>query len=124
MRWQNPEAAMPTLTLPQGTIHYRDHGDPGAPTVVFVHGALVDGSLWRGVAPGVADAGLRPIPPDLPLGSQPEAMAPDADLSPRGVARILIDVLDRLDLTDVCLVANDTGGAIAQLLLDMDDRRV
>ena len=38
---------------------------------------------------------------------------PDADLSPRGVAGLIADFLDALDLERVTLVANDTGGAIA-----------
>ena len=34
-----------SITLRQGTIHYRDEGD-GDP-IVFVHGLFVDGRLWR-----------------------------------------------------------------------------
>lgn len=115
---------MSTVTLPQGTLHYRDLGPADAPAVVFVHGALVDGTLWRHVTPLVAERGLRTIAPDWPLGSHPEPMAPDADLSPRGVARMVIDLLARLDLDDVTLVANDSGGAITQFVLDTDARRV
>lgn len=115
---------MPAATLPDGTIHYRDLGDPTAPPVVFVHGVLVNGSLWDDVAHAVAAAGLRAIVPDWPLGSHPEAMAPSADMSPRGVARMIVAFLDHLELTDACLVANDTGGALTQLALTIDARRV
>jgi pimeloyl-ACP methyl ester carboxylesterase len=118
------EDPMPTTSLPQGTISYVEHGAAGAPAVVFVHGILVDGTLWRSVAPAVAAQGFRCWVPDLPLGSHRRAMDPDADLTPRGVARLLLDFLEHHDLTDVCLVANDTGGAITQFLLDIDDRRV
>ena len=38
---------MPEITLPQGTIHYRDEG--AGPPLVFVHGALVNGRLWEPV---------------------------------------------------------------------------
>ena len=49
---------------------------------------------------------------------------PTADQSPRGVARQVIAFLERLDLTDVTLVGNDTGGAICQYLLDTDASRI
>jgi pimeloyl-ACP methyl ester carboxylesterase len=42
---------------------------------------------------------------------------PHADLSPPGLAALVAAFLDRLDLHDVTLVANDTGGAIAQIVI-------
>jgi pimeloyl-ACP methyl ester carboxylesterase len=98
--------------LSQGTIRYRESGE-GRP-IVFVHGLLVDGRLWRKVTPLLED-GFRCIVPDLPLGSHVEPMNPDADLSPPGLARIIADFLEALELEDVVLVANDTGGAISQI---------
>jgi pimeloyl-ACP methyl ester carboxylesterase len=98
--------------LPQGTIHYSESGE-GQP-VVFVHGLLVDGRLWRKVTP-LLDERCRCIVPDLPLGSHRSPMSPDADLSPPGLARILDGFLEALGLEDVTLVANDTGGAISQI---------
>jgi pimeloyl-ACP methyl ester carboxylesterase len=110
---------MHEITLPQGTIHYRDDGD-GRP-VVFVHGLLVDGTLWRKVTP-LLD-GARRIVPDLPLGSHRRAMNADADVSPAGVARLVGDLLAALGLEDVTLVGNDTGGLICQLVaLDHGER--
>jgi pimeloyl-ACP methyl ester carboxylesterase len=111
---------MPEIKLPQGTISYRDSGD-GSP-VVFVHGLLVDSALWRKVIPLLA-SDVRCIAPDLPLGSHRRAMGPDADITPRGVARLVGDLLAALDLEDVTLVGNDTGGAISQLVaLDHGER--
>jgi pimeloyl-ACP methyl ester carboxylesterase len=103
---------MGEATLPQGTIHYSESGE-GRP-VVFAHGLLVDGRLWRKVTP-LLDERFRCIVPDLPLGSHRTAMSPDADLSPPGLARILAGFLEALGLEDVTLVANDTGGAISQI---------
>jgi pimeloyl-ACP methyl ester carboxylesterase len=51
---------------------------------------------------------------DLPLHGQTPAAA-DQDFSLPGLARFLDDCCDALELTDVDLVANDTGGAIAQV---------
>jgi pimeloyl-ACP methyl ester carboxylesterase len=103
---------MPQTELPQGTIGYRESGE--GPPIVFVHGLLVDGRLWRKVTPLLEDR-FRCIVPDLPLGSHPTPMNADADLSPPGLARIVAGFLEALDLEDVVLVANDTGGAISQI---------
>jgi pimeloyl-ACP methyl ester carboxylesterase len=111
---------MPEITLPQGTIHYRDTGE--GPPVVFVHGLLVDGTLWRKVTP-LLEGEARCIAPDLPLGSHRVAMNADAERTPAGVARLVGDFLAALDLEDVTLVGNDTGGAISQLVaLDHGER--
>jgi pimeloyl-ACP methyl ester carboxylesterase len=110
------------VDLPQGQVSYRVTGPPAStqPPVVFLHGLLVDGRLWGGVADRLAERGVRGYAPTLPLGSQPAPMRPDADLTPRGVARLVLDFIAALGLRDVTLVGNDTGGAIAQFVLDTD----
>lgn len=117
---------MPTVDLPQGRVHYRAAGpeDCPAPPVVFVHGLLVNGELWSAVADRLASDGVRTYAPDLPLGAHPEALNDNADLSPRGVARLILDFLDALDLHDVTLVGNDTGGALCQFVIDTDASRI
>jgi pimeloyl-ACP methyl ester carboxylesterase len=102
------------VDLPSGRLRYFERGE--GPPVVFIHGLLVNADLWRSVLPGVAAAGFRCLAPDWPLGSHRIAM-PAADLSPPGVAGLVADFLERLDLQDVTIVANDTGGAITQLLM-------
>jgi pimeloyl-ACP methyl ester carboxylesterase len=104
--------AMPTVSLPPGEVAYQDVGD--GPTVVLLHGLLVDGSLWRAVVPLLA-RDHRVIVPELPLGCHRLPLRSDAPLAPPDVARLVADLLAALDLHDVTLVGNDTGGAIAQL---------
>lgn len=104
---------MPQVQLSQGTVHYSDTGT--GPVVVLVHGLLVNGTLWAQLRPLLA-RDFRVVIPDLPLGSHREAIQPDADLSPAGLARLVADFLAALDLTGVTLVGNDTGGAICQLV--------
>ena len=101
------------IELSAGTIRYSETGE-GRP-IVFLHGLLVDGTLWRNVTPAL-ERSYRCIVPDWPLGAHRTPMRAEADLSPRGVARLASELLDRLDLDGATLVANDTGGAIAQLL--------
>jgi pimeloyl-ACP methyl ester carboxylesterase len=109
------------VTLPAGRIRYRELGV--GPPVVFVHGLLVNADLWRAVVPAVAEAGFRCIAPDWPLGSH-ELPVPEADLSPPGLAALIATFLERLDLREVTMVANDTGGAITQLLMTQHPERV
>jgi pimeloyl-ACP methyl ester carboxylesterase len=111
-----------TVTLPTGRLRYRDLGE--GPAVVFVHGLLVNADLWRSVAPAVAAAGFRCLSPDWPLGSHTEPMPPAADLSPPGVARLIAEFLAALDLTEVTVVANDTGGALTQILMTEHGERL
>ena len=109
------------VNLPQGTIRYREMGQ-GQP-VVLVHGLLVNGLLWRDVAPILARE-FRVIVPDWPLGSHEVPLAEGADLTPPGLARLIADFLSELDLQDVTLVGNDTGGALCQLVVTRHPERV
>jgi pimeloyl-ACP methyl ester carboxylesterase len=104
---------MPELELSAGTIEYEDTAGDG-PVIVFTHGLIMDGSLWRHVVAGLR-ADFRCVLPTLPLGAHRQPMHADADLSMRGMADILRDFIERLDLSDTTLVMNDWGGP--QLLL-------
>lgn len=109
------------IELPAGTIRYREAGE-GKP-VVFVHGYLVDGRLWDGVVDGLSDR-CRCLAPDWPIGAQQIAMKPDTDLSPYGVAAIIASFLEALDLEDVTIVGNDSGGAMSQVLVTRHPERI
>lgn len=110
-----------SLALSQGTVRYRESG-AGEP-LLFVHGLLVDGLLWRKVTP-LLEGSHRCIVPDWPLGSHRIPLAPSADRSPRGMAHLIADFLEALELERMTVVANDTGGAIAQLLVTERPERV
>jgi pimeloyl-ACP methyl ester carboxylesterase len=109
------------VELPQGTIAYRERG-AGEP-IVFIHGLLVNGDLWRKVVPALSKD-YRCVVPDLPLGSHDRAMNESADLSPHGVAKLIDEFLAALDLRDVTLVGNDTGGAFCQILITRHPDRI
>lgn len=110
------------LDLSAGPIEYKDSGGDGA-VVVLVHGLMLDASLWDGV---IADLtpDHRCVAPTLPLGAHRHAMRADADLSLPALARLVDELLARLELTDVTLVGNDTGGALIQLLMAQGAARV
>lgn len=109
------------LELPAGTIRYRDVGT--GPTLVFVHGIFASGVLWRDVVPALVDR-FRCIVPDLPLGGHALPLYPGVDRSPTGMARLLAAFLAALDLRDVTLVGNDTGGAICQIMVTQQPERI
>ena len=113
---------MSEIELSAGAIEYEDSGGSG-PVVVLLHGLLMDSSLWDGVVAELS-ADHRCITPTLPLGAHRQAMHADADLSLPGIARLVAEFLERLDLRDVTLVGNDTGGAVVQLLMAEGNDRV
>jgi pimeloyl-ACP methyl ester carboxylesterase len=101
---------MPEIELTAGTIEYEDTGGDG-PTLVLLGGLVMDGSVWD---PLVEDLRKdhRCVVPTLPLGAHRKAMRRDADLSLAGYARIVAELLARLDLREVTLVQNDHAAAL------------
>src|SRR5262245_45045955 len=102
------------IDLDGARVRYYETGE--GPPVVFVHGLLVNAYLWRKVVPGIAAAGYRCLAPDWPFGSH-AIPVPEADLTPPGAANLAAASRKMLHLEDVTVVANDTGGAITQILM-------
>ncbi|MER7062395.1 alpha/beta fold hydrolase [Streptomyces albidoflavus] len=111
---------MPQLELSAGVVDYEDTGGDG-PVVVLLHGVAMDASLWDEVVPGLSGE-YRCVRPVLPLGGHRRPMRAGADLSVPGVARLVAEVLERLDLRRVTLVLNDWGGAQALFALGLGER--
>ena len=100
------------VTTRSGPASYIDTGGPGRP-VLFVHGIGSSSYLWRNVI-GELEGQRRCVAVDLPShGSTPAAA--DQDFSLPGLARFVAGCCDALELTDIDLVANDTGGAVSQV---------
>jgi pimeloyl-ACP methyl ester carboxylesterase len=109
---------MASTEVSAGTIHYEETGE--GPPLVMVGGLAMDGRLWERVAAELAPA-HRCLMPTMPFGSHPEPMRPDADLSLRGMGRIVAEFIESLGLEDVTLCFNDWSGAqvmVADGLLD------
>jgi pimeloyl-ACP methyl ester carboxylesterase len=105
---------MKQIELSAGTIEYEDIGE--GPTLVLLHGLLMDSSLWGNV---IAELSVdhRCVAPVMPLGAHRLAVHSDADLSLKGMAHLVAELIGRLELRNVTLVGNDTGGAVVQLLM-------
>ena len=80
------------IRLGPGVIRYGEVGS--GPTLVFVHGILASGVLWRDVVADLSGR-FRCVVPDLPLGGHAVPMSPETDLSPRGVAGIVAEFVQR-----------------------------
>ena len=88
------------------------YGDVGSgPTLVFVHGVYVTGTLWDDVVARLSGE-HRCITPTWPFGAQREPAGTDVDLGVVAAGRRIVKLLEALDLYDVTLVANDTGGGV------------
>jgi len=108
------------VQLTAGPIDYDDTGGTG-PVIVMVHGLLMDGQQWRHVVSALG-GDFRCIRPTLPMGAHRRPMQPDADLSLRGLGRIIAEFLDELDLRDVTLCFNDWCGAQVMIADGLADR--
>lgn len=101
-------------TTPSGPISYLDVGHGRA--AVFIHGLLANGLLWRHVIAAVASDPRRCIALDLPGHGHTPPADEGADVSLTGLARRVIELVDHLGLDQFDVVANDTGGAVAQIV--------
>jgi pimeloyl-ACP methyl ester carboxylesterase len=112
--WRSPDLGPAQRLDLGGGRAIRAHVTGEGPPIVFVHGALVNANLWRKVVARLD--GFKRVTLDLPLGSHIEPMPRDADLRPPALADLIADSLAALELTDVTLVGNDTGGGLCQIV--------
>ncbi|KXS21702.1 alpha/beta-hydrolase [Gonapodya prolifera JEL478] len=110
-----------------GKIAYQDHSPTasavavskdGKPlTILCVHGLLANSTLWSKMFPLFTSKGYRVVSPDLPLGSHLYPLSPDADVTPPGLGKLLCGFIEEANLENVVVLANDTGGAITQMMV-------
>jgi pimeloyl-ACP methyl ester carboxylesterase len=81
--------------------------------VLFLHGFPLNSFQWRGVIEQLAPHASC-IAPDL-LGTGHTRAPPEQDLGPDSQVLMLASLLDALGISSVDLIANDSGGAVAQL---------
>ncbi len=107
-------------SLPMGKVAYVEHGH--GPAALFLHGFPLNGFQWRGalerlhrhrrcIAPDLMSMGYSDIPESQPI-------------NPHTQVNMLVSLLDSLKVKDVDLVANDSGGLVAQLFVAEHPQRV
>lgn len=115
MAWDRMRSVRTTA----GIVEYHEVG--AGPTVVLLHGLLMNHTQWDRVLPLLPD-GFRYLRPVLPWGGHRVALRPAADLSLRGTVRLIADVLEALDLHDVTLVHSDCGAGLFLTAHGLDQR--
>lgn len=103
-----------------GRISYTEQGT--GPVALFVHGVLLNGYLWRHQLEDLSNI-RRCIAVDL-LAHGDTEIAPDQDVSVTANAKMLKEFLDALNIAQVDLVGNDSGGGIAQIFAALYPERV
>src|SRR3979490_233338 len=103
-----------------GRIGYVEAGS--GPVALFVHGVLLNKHLWRRQLAGLSDV-RRCIAIDL-LAHGDTDIAPEQDVSVTANAKMLKEVLDALQIDQVDVVGNDSGGGIAQIFAALNPERV
>jgi pimeloyl-ACP methyl ester carboxylesterase len=109
-----------SIETPSGRISYREAGE--GPVALFVHGVLLNGHLWRNQLSALSDI-RRCIAVDLLAHGDTEIRA-DQDVSVTANAKMLTEFLDALQVEQVDLVGNDSGGGIAQIFAAQNPSRV
>ncbi len=117
---QQMTATKRSVATPSGRIAYAEAGT--GPVALFVHGVLLNGHLWRHQLADLSDL-RRCIAPDL-LAHGDTEIAPDQDVSVTANAKMLLELLDALQIDRVDLIGNDTGGGIAQIFAAKNPTRV
>jgi pimeloyl-ACP methyl ester carboxylesterase len=118
------DARRRVVTTPAGDVSYVDVGpdtDDGS-VALFVHGVGVNSYLWADVIERVAGE-RRCVALDLPLHGRTPARD-GQDFSLVALARFVAAFCDTLGLERVDLVANDTGGAVAQIFATLSPPRL
>ena len=120
MASQQTTASKRSVATPSGRIGYTEAG--AGPVSLFVHGVLLNGHLWRHQLAELSDV-RRCIAVDL-LAHGDTEIASDQDVSVSANARMLWQFLDALEIEQVDLVGNDSGGGIAQIFAALNPSRV
>jgi len=106
--------------ISQGRIAHADRG--AGPVALFLHGFPLNGYQWRGALDRLSGQ-RRCLAPDL-MGLGYTEVSKTQDLSPQAQSDMLAAFLDALSVDSVDLIANDSGGTIAQLFAVQHPARV
>lgn len=105
----------------QANIEYNEWGQGDA--IIFIHGAFSNGNTWRKVIPELSKH-YRCIVPEWPFGGHSLPLGNQSDVSPTGIAALIAKFTEALGLASVIIIANDTGGAYAQVFTSIYPEKV
>ncbi len=103
-----------------GGLHVHESGTPGAPAIVFIHGAGQSGREWRGHMTRLG--GFHCLAPDLPGHGRSNQLAP---ASKERIADLLGELIEaRVPTGRASVVGLSSGGVLLHALLDRHPERV
>jgi pimeloyl-ACP methyl ester carboxylesterase len=105
-------------------LYVCERGERKAPVAVLIHGLAAHGGVWRRVVPGLAARGLRVVVPDLPGHGRSDAKRHRGTYTPRFFARVLLTLMDELDVDRFQVVGNSLGGLVAARMALLAPTRV
>ncbi|KAJ3113160.1 hypothetical protein HDU96_003721 [Phlyctochytrium bullatum] len=118
------------VDVPLGTLTYRMRLPPGStifdpskPVLVFFHGILVNALVWDGVMDRVAAHGYQCVALDLPLGCNQYPVKDRSTLNFSTLAKGVEAAIERIGIRNYVIVGNDTGGVVAQKVIQLDLER-
>jgi pimeloyl-ACP methyl ester carboxylesterase len=120
MKEEKSQAIKRSVQTRSGSISYAEQGT--GPVALFVHGVLLNGYLWRHQLADLSDV-RRCIAVDL-LAHGDTEIVPEQDVSVTANAKMLKEFLDALNIAQVDLVGNDSGGGIAQIFAALYPERI
>ena len=103
-----------------GHIHYTEQG--AGPVALFIHGVPLNGFHWRHVFAGVQDL-RRCVALDL-MSLGYTRISPTQDVSFVAQAKMIRQFIDAMGFDKVDLIANDSGGGIAQIFAAHNPERL
>lgn len=107
------EYAVQLKIAPAGKkLQYWEGGN--GPVLMLLHGALANGFTFRKMLADLTRS-FRCIALHLPLGGHHIPLGRDADLSPKGIAELMTAFMEFTGIKEAHFLANDTGGAYAQV---------
>jgi pimeloyl-ACP methyl ester carboxylesterase len=105
---------------PFGRIAHIDRG--AGPAALFLHGFPLSNFQWRGAIDRLSGR-RRCLAPDF-MGLGHTEVGPGQSVTPAAQSDMLAAFLDRVGVDKVDVVANDSGGAVAQLFVTRHRERV
>lgn len=108
------------ITTPFGRVATFERGS--GPAALFLHGFPLNSFQWRGAIERLSSV-RRCIAPDF-LGLGYSEVTPEQSVAPEAQVLMLAALLDELRIRDVDIVANDSGGAVAQRFMVRFPQRV
>src|SRR5215472_871183 len=120
MEKNNSTPTRRSVETASGGISFTERGT--GPAALFVHGVLLNAHLWRHQLGHLADL-RRCIAVDL-LAHGDTEITPSQDVSVTANANMLREFLDALNIDQVDLVGNDSGGGISQIFSALYPQRV